>query len=111
MKIPVYIDGKEEGVLALERRGPWTLADVRVRDVGRVLRLTVYGERTYYLGVPVPDGEGLRLTKKLSPAETRRFPQAPRYAAEAPMERQRPTPEADHDTRRVLWLGGRPHYF
>ena len=108
MEIPVYIDGENAGTLNVERRGQWTVADVRMRDVGRVVRLTAYGERAFYLGVPVPEGGGLRLTRRLSPAEARRFPQSPEYAAEKPAER--PVPE-ETAARRVLWLGGRPHYF
>ena len=108
MAVPVYIDGGEAGSLTVERRGQWTVIDVRIRDVGRVVRLTAYGEREFYLGVPVPDGEGLRLTRRLSPSEARRFPRLPEYAAEEPMKP--PAPE-EPDVRRVLWLGGRPHYF
>lgn len=111
MQVPVYIDGMETGTLQVERRGQWTVIDVRVRDVGRVVRLTVYGERSYYLGVPVPDGDGLRLTRRLSPAEARRFPQTPRYAAERPVEASVQEHEPEPVVRRVLWLGGRPHYF
>ena len=108
MEMPVYIDGEAVGTLTVERRGQWTVADVRMRNVGRVVRLTVYGERAFYLGVPVPEGDGLRLTRRLSPAEARRFPRTPGYAAERPTERhERETPSARH----VLWLGGRPHYF
>lgn len=108
MGIPVYIDGETAGTLTVERRGQWTLIDVRMRNVGRVVRLTAYGERAFYLGVPVPEGDGLRLTRRLSPAEARRFPRTPDYAAERPAERTEPeTPSR----RRVLWLGGRPHYF
>ena len=108
MEIPVYIDGETAGTLTVERHGQWTVVDVRMRAVGRVVRLTVYGERSFYLGVPVPEGGGLRLTRRLSPTEARRFPRSPEYAAENPAKR--PAPE-ELTVRRVLWLGGRPHYF
>ena len=108
MGIPVYIDGEAVGTLDVGHRGQWTVIDVRMRNVGRVVRLTAYGEREFYLGVPVPEGDGLRLTRRLAQAEARRFPQKPEYAAEAPMSI--PAPEKPF-ARRVLWLGGRPHYF
>ena len=108
MEIPVYIDGEAVGSMTVERGGQWITVDARMRDVGRVVRLTVYGERAFYLGVPVPEGDGLRLTRRLSPAEARRFPRTPSYAAEKPAE----LPETEaRAARRVLWLGGRPHYF
>ena len=107
MRVPIYLEGEEAGELTLERRGAWTLLDARLRDAGRVLRLTLYGERPFYLGVPVPEGEGLRLTRRLSAAEASRLPRTPTYAAEKPGDR----PEAEPTPARVLWLGGRPHYF
>lgn len=108
MSVPVYVDGETVGSLAVERRGQWTVVDVRMRPVGRVVRLTAYGEREFYLGVPVPEGDGLRLSRRLSQAEARCFPRMPEYAAEAPMEFSEPE---ELPARRVLWLGGRPHYF
>ena len=45
MKLPIYIDGKEEGALTVERQGAATVMRADMRDVGRVVRLTVYGER------------------------------------------------------------------
>ena len=108
MSVAVYIDGEDVGSLKVERRGQWTVVDVRMRPVGRVVRLTVYGEREFYLGVPVPEGDGLRLTRRLSQAEAQRFPRMPAYAAEEPMAFAAP---GELSERRVLWLGGRPHYF
>ncbi len=112
MEIPIYIDGSGEaaGTLRICRRNG-ILLDGRLPDPGRVVRLRVYGEREFYLGVPVPAGDGtgtLRLTRRLTPSEARRFPQKPAYAGERPLPRAEPAPEP---ARRVLWLGGRPHYF
>ena len=107
MEVPVYVDGERVGTMTVERRGQWTAVDVRMRNVGRVVRLTAYGERAFYLGVPVPEGEGLRLTRRLTPAEAKRFPRQPDCAAERPEER----PVREPPSARVLWLGGRPHYF
>ncbi len=118
MQIPIYIDGKKEGALTVEREGPVTVMRGELRDVGRVVRLTVYGERAGYLGVPEPAEGRLRITRRLSPMEMNRFPQHPEYAAEGPLDRPAPQtkrrePEeaAEPARRHVLWMGGKPYYF
>ncbi len=112
MRIPVYIDGKEEGFLIIERKGAFTVASAKLRDVGRVVRLRVYGDGEAYLGVPTPCGDGLCLVRRFSPREMLRFPAHPTYAAEQKREPEA-APEAseDREGRHVLWLGGRAHYF
>ena len=111
MQVPIYIDDRPVGTLTLERRGPWTELDARLPDVGRVVRLTLYGEVEFYCGVPVPEGGGLRLLRRLTAAEARTLPRTPRYAAEGPRsEKAASAPEEDRP-RHVLWHGGRPHYF
>ncbi len=111
MQVPVYIDDKPVGTLTLERRGPWTELDARLPDVGRVVRLTLYGERAFYCGVPVPEGARMRLFRRLTAAEARTLPETPAYAAEKPRrEGSEPFPPEDRP-RHVLWHGGRPHYF
>ena len=45
MQLPIYIDGKEEGKLTIERQGAVTVMRAELNDVGRVVRLTVFGER------------------------------------------------------------------
>ena len=115
MEIPICIDGKRAGTLAIEGRGGGLFLDARMTDPGRVVRLRVFGEREFYLGVPVPEETGqLRLTRRLSPSEARRFPRRPGYAAESPRrEPDEPAsaPQEEAGRRRVLWLGGRPYYF
>ncbi len=131
MQVPIYIDGKKEGRLDIERQGNMTVMQARLRDVGRVVRLSVYGEREAYLGVPVPEeGSGEQvLTRRLSPNAMRSFPREPAYAAEHRSDRHGPAqaPGADRPkeyrreqreearpegkARHVLWHGGRPHYF
>ena len=120
MKIPIYIDGKKEGELAIERQGAVTVMHAQLRDVGRVVRLYVYGEKAGYLGVPEPEGGQLRLTRRFSPMEMARFPRQPRYAAERPVE-EKPAPEPAQKPprgdlpqgigRHVLWMGGKPYFF
>ena len=116
MEIPIYIDGKQEGVLTAERQGAMTVMRAELRDVGRVVRLTVFGEKSGYLGVPEPKDGRLYLTRRLSPADMRAFPRKPEYAAERPLNREQSgkdeqTQEETADARRVLWMGGKPHYF
>ena len=117
MDIPIYIDGKKQGSLTIGREGPVTVMTADMADVGRVVRLTVYGERAGYLGVPEPIEGRLRLIRRLSPAQMRSFPQTPEYAAEQPMVGQKTPPTAPSASKEaapgehVLWMGGKPHYF
>ncbi len=122
MQIPIYIDGKKQGALTIGCQGAATVMTADMADVGRVVRLTVYGEgKAGYLGVPEPAEGRLRLTKRLSPAQMRCFPQTPEYAAERPRAEVRPalpahksgeekSPE-EEPGEHVLWMGGKPHYF
>ena len=124
MVLPIYIDGKKEGELTVEHRGAATVMRAELRDVGRVVRLAVYGEkgeRAGYLGVPEPAGGRLRLTRRFSPLEMGRFPQRLKYAAEVgEARREKPPEEAEKQPegefpqgigRRVLWMGGKPYFF
>lgn len=111
MEIPIYIDGCRAGTLTIRRQSSLTRMDVRLADPGRVVRLRVYGEAgEFYLGVPAPEGGELRLTRRFTPAEMRRFPRKPRYAAEKRLARI-PAEEEREAPRHVLWLGGRAFYF
>ncbi len=117
MTVPIYIDGKETGSLDIRREGPVTVMRADLEDVGRVVRLTVFGEREGYLGVPEPADGRLKLTKRLSPTQMRAFPKYPGYAAERAVEaKKEPAPVsvstgAEEPGRHVLWMGGKPHYF
>ena len=111
MEIPIYIDGAATGTLTIRQQDAATVLDARLADPGRVVRLTVYGAGTFYLGVPVPEGDGLRLTRRITPRDMRRFPRDPVYAAETRREPESPQPPEGPPSKRVLWLGGRPYYF
>ena len=110
MQIPVYIDGRRAGTLTVTRRGPWTELEARLPKSDRLLRLTLRGEREFYLGVPVPEGEGLRLFRRLTAAEASLLPRKPAYASDGSRPAPEPAPEPEAP-RRVLWLGGKPHFF
>ncbi|MCC8357017.1 MAG: hypothetical protein LJU34_04080 [Oscillospiraceae bacterium] len=122
MEIPIYIDGQQEGTVRISHDGPATVLDASLRDVGRVVRLRLFGDGEGYLGVPEPKEGRLRLTKRVSPLELRRFPAFPQYAAESriqprknPETEPEPDPEPKIETkpapRHVLWQGGKPYYF
>ena len=122
MELPIYIDGQQEGTLTWEQQGAATVMRADMRDVGRLVRLTVYGEKEGYLGVPEPQNGRLRLTRRFSPMDMRRFPQRPEYAGERPRGAAAATPRpapadappaanGDAPRRHVLWMGGRPYFF
>ena len=117
MELPIYIDGIEEGVLTVERQGAMTVMRADLRDVGRMVRLSVYGEKAGYLGVPAPEQGRLRLTRRFTNLDMLYFPQRIEYAADRPLEgRPAPvqpekTPEDQSVRRHVLWMGGKPYYF
>ena len=113
MEVPIVIDGEQAGVLTIQRRGSVTVMDARLRDVGRVVRLSLFGkEGEAYLGVPVPEGEGLRLVRRISPCELKRFPRTPECAGERGKHPGVPEAGREKDAaRRVLWHGGKAHYF
>ena len=110
MEIPIYIDGLPVGTVTMEKCGAVTCLSGDMEDVGRVVRLYLFGEREIYLGVPVPEEGRLRLRKRITPSEMRRFPRFPEYAAEEPL----PKKENSGDTGKklhVLWHGGKPYFF
>ena len=113
MEVPIVIDGERAGVLTIQRRGSVTVMDARLRDVGRVVRLSLFGkEGEAYLGVPVPEGEGLRLVRRISPCELKRFPRTPECAGDRGRRPAWPEAEAEYNAgRRILWHGGKAHYF
>lgn len=110
MEIPIYIDGVPAGTVTMEKQGAVTWLFGDMEDVGRVVRLYLFGERESYLGVPVPEEGRLRLRKRITPGELQRFPRFPEYAAEEPLPREEPGEETGKK-RHVLWHGGRPHFF
>lgn len=109
MEIPIYLDGERAGTLTMEKRGALTWVRGDMEDPGRVVRLYLYGERAVCLGVPVPEEGRLRLLKRLTPNDLRRYPRFPEYAAEEPMPPAEEKPSAGK--RHVLWHGGRPYFF
>ena len=113
MELPIYIDGKQEGTVLLEKQGAVTLMRADMRDVGRVVRLNLYGEREGYLGIPVPEDGRQRLVKRLSPLDMKCLPQKPEYAAERPMGAQTapPVEASAPQGKHVIWQGGKPYFF
>lgn len=104
MELPVYIDGDRSGVLTVTETSDGALVSARLRDPGRVVRLTVYGEGEMYLGIPEPADGMLLMEKRLDAGQARLLPRNPAYAAESRRADTR-------SYRHVLWHGGKPHYF
>lgn len=104
MEVPIYIDGERAGALTITRKGGAAAISAYLTDPGRVVRLTLFGERELYLGVPEPAGGMLRLEKSLTPAQAALLPREPKYAAEERIEKKR-------EYRHIIWHGGRAHYF
>ncbi len=123
MEIPILIDGAEAGTLTLtQEENGWT-ARAKLRDIGRVARLTLYGAGgSTYLGIPEPENGAMTLSKRLPALHF-----LPEYCAETecrteeklpapPVEELPPEPvdEAPETEQRIkcrVWLGGRPYYF
>lgn len=104
MELPVYIDGRAEGGVSIAKQSAHLLLTVRMRPIGRVARLYLYGDgEPFYLGIPVPEGDELRLMRRLTPTQARAIPAEPSYAAEKPMREEKP--------RHRLRFGGRSYYF
>ena len=123
MEIPILIDGAEAGTLTLTQEGSGWTAQAKLRDIGRVARLTLYGAGgSVYLGIPVPENGAMTLTKRLPAlnflpeycAETQRrteeSPPAPRQETPTP-EPVTETADAERGVKCRVWLGGRPYYF
>ena len=98
MNVPILIDGQETGKLEICREGNYTLFRGRCADPGRLLRLSVYGgEKEGYIGVMMPEGGVVTVTKRCSRYELRNYPETIEYAGEAgqpPKKREtEPSPE------------------
>ena len=84
MKVPILIDGEEKGKLEICREGNYTLFRGQCADPGRLLRLSVYGgEKEGYIGVMMPEGGQVTVTKRCSRFDLRSFPETVEYAGEA----------------------------
>lgn len=87
---PVIIDGALVGKLCVSRQGGLTAFDVRCRAVPGIVRLSVYGGGCEgYLGVLVPEGDGLGLHKTFSRNALRGFPQSIESVEPAGMSAER----------------------
>lgn len=106
MQLPIIIDETRVGTLHIRRQGNCFRAEARLKDMGRVLRLSVYGEGETYLGIPEPREGGMFLEKCL-----RSLPRNPQYCAERLREAKTEEQNEAPAPRRVLWQGGRAHYF
>jgi hypothetical protein len=105
MELPIYIDGERVGVLTIERENDGILALAQLRDVGRVVRLHLYGDSSFYLGIPEPEKGQLVLRRRIEGRAQNILPAHPAYAGE------KPQPLPNEGRQHILWHGGRAHYF
>lgn len=73
-RFPVIIDGENCGELFVGQDGLMTVFRAQCRDIGEVVRLSVYGECEGYLGVMVPENGCFCLKKSLSRSSMESFP-------------------------------------
>lgn len=120
MEIPILIDGAEAGTLTLTQEGSGWTAQAKLRDIGRVARLTLYGAGgSVYLGIPVPENGAMTLTKRLPAlnflpeycAETERVTETEAKTETPTPEPVTETADAERGGKCRVWLGGRPYYF
>ncbi len=83
MVYPIQGYAPEEGWLRLERAGLYTLLEARLPASGQLTRLWAVGRGgdRAYLGLLVPEGDGLYLRRRLSAAEMKKFPAELAYAS------------------------------
>ncbi len=112
--LPVYINGERVGELTAAPQGRFWRVRLRMEDIGRVARLSVYGGgRSAYLGIPEPDGRGAMTLERT----VRTWPEGAEYCAEreAEPEPEKPPERAEvrpeKPPRHVVWMGGRAYYF
>lgn len=84
-KYPVIIDGKTAGEITVENRGIMTEFSARCADSGKLVRLSVYGEKEGYIGVMLPENGELTLKKSFSRLAMRGFPKEILYAGPSGM--------------------------
>lgn len=81
--VPVILSGTEVGRAEISKKGLYTVIDVDIENIDRILRLYVYGDgKCEYLGIPYPVGDRLKLSKKLSPSDMLSMPEEIRYISD-----------------------------
>jgi hypothetical protein len=79
---PIYMDGAAAGTLEVHGEGLMTVFTAELPGREGIVRLSVFGGgREGYLGVMAPAAGALRLTRRLSAADMRGFPEKIEYAA------------------------------
>lgn len=76
MEVPVIIAGTRAGTLSIRQEGLYTLYEARTGgNPGGLVRLWLHGEgESAYLGLLQPVENGLRLCRRLTALEQKRFP-------------------------------------
>lgn len=116
MKLPVFDGNEKIGVLTVGEEGLYRVLSVRLPCRPGLLRLWLNGEGGgVCLGVLLPEGETLTLTRRFSRAEWKTLPHplrsasldAPRTEAEAAQPKGAPEPSRAESGAQTLRLFGR----
>ena len=104
MDYPLYIDGEKKGRLRITRDGLLTCVRAECPDMGRVLRISVFGGgKSACLGVMLPEDGRMVLRKSFTKLALQSFPETVEYAADRELEHQKSAvPETEPDG--LLWF-------
>ena len=81
---PIIIDGQESGSITVTHQGLYWIFTAKCEMQKSILRLSVYGDGAEgYLGVMIPESDGLSLNKKLSREALKDFPRIIDYAGKS----------------------------
>lgn len=95
MDVPIYVNGRAAGRLAIRQEGLYTVFTASLPPMEGLTRLWVFGGgQSGCLGLMAPGPEGLRLIRRLTKLERRRLPAVIDCAAAMP-------PSGDGWTERV----------
>lgn len=101
-KYPIYINGNKRGELRVYTEGLMTVFDARCDKANGLVKLYIFGvEGKAYLGTMQPQGNSLRLVRRLSRVGLKSFPKKLEYAADREIKTQEPEQNSD-----ILWRIG-----
>ena len=107
MELPIMEQGERIGTLRIGKEGLYTVFRAELPRREGLQRLWLCGAGAWAcLGLLEPEGETLRLVRRLSRADCARLPRRLEYAALQP-EREAEPETAKEAENGVLWLFGR----
>ena len=107
MELPIMEQGERIGTLRIGKEGLYTVFRAELPRREGLQRLWLCGAGAWAcLGLLEPEGETLRLVRRLSRADCARLPRRPEYAALQPQRAAEPD-RAKEPEDGSLWLFGR----